>query len=34
VRAANELHWLVVRENMRRYASARMHSVFDVARGY
>ena len=33
--ADNEMRWLVVRENMRRYASgARMYSVFDVARGY
>jgi phosphoglycerate dehydrogenase-like enzyme len=31
----NELRWLVVRENMRRYATGgRMYSVFDVARGY
>jgi len=33
--ADNEMRWLVVRENMRRYArGARMYSVFDVARGY
>ena len=31
----NELRWLVVRENMRRFASgAKMYSVFDLARGY
>jgi phosphoglycerate dehydrogenase-like enzyme len=31
----NELRWLVVRENMRRYATgAKMYSVFDLARGY
>jgi len=31
----NEMRWLVVRENMRRFASgARMYSVFDLARGY
>jgi phosphoglycerate dehydrogenase-like enzyme len=31
----NELRWLVVRENMRRYATGgKMYSVFDVARGY
>jgi D-2-hydroxyacid dehydrogenase (NADP+) len=31
----NELRWLVVRENMRRFATgAKMYSVFDVARGY
>ena len=30
-----ELRWLVVRENMRRFATgARMYSVFDLARGY
>lgn len=30
-----ELRWLVVRENMRRFASGeKMFSVFDVARGY
>jgi hypothetical protein len=29
------MRWLVVRENMRGYATdARMFSVFDVARGY
>lgn len=33
--ADNEMRWLVVRENMRRYATgAKMYSVFDVARGY
>jgi phosphoglycerate dehydrogenase-like enzyme len=33
--ADNEMRWLVVRENMRRYASgAKMYSVFDVKRGY
>ena len=31
----NEMRWLVVRENMRRFATgAKMFSVFDVARGY
>jgi phosphoglycerate dehydrogenase-like enzyme len=31
----NEMRWLVVRENMRRFATgARMYSVFDLARGY
>lgn len=31
----NELRWLVVRENMRRFAAGEaMYSVFDVARGY
>jgi phosphoglycerate dehydrogenase-like enzyme len=31
----NEMRWLVVRENMRRFATgAKMYSVFDVARGY
>ncbi len=31
----NELRWLVVRENMRRFATgAKMFSVFDLARGY
>lgn len=31
----NELRWLVVRENMRRFATgARMYSVFDLARGF
>lgn len=31
----NELRWLVVRENMRRFATgAKMYSVFDLARGY
>jgi len=30
-----ELRWLVVRENMRRFATgAKMYSVFDLARGY
>lgn len=33
--ADNEMRWLVVRENMRRYAGgAKMYSVFDVQRGY
>ncbi len=33
--ADNEMRWLVVRENMRRYATgAKVYSVFDVARGY
>ena len=31
----NEMRWLVVRENMRRFATGeRMYSVFDLARGY
>jgi phosphoglycerate dehydrogenase-like enzyme len=31
----NELRWLLVRENMRRFASGeRMYSLFDVKRGY
>lgn len=31
----NEMRWLVVRENMRRFANGdRMYSVFDVARGF
>lgn len=31
----NELRWLVVRENMRRFATgARMYAVFDLARGF
>ncbi|HMA13116.1 MAG TPA: NAD(P)-dependent oxidoreductase [Steroidobacteraceae bacterium] len=31
----NEMRWLVVRENMRRFATgAKMYSVFDLARGY
>ena len=31
----NELRWLVVRENMRRFASgAKMYAVFDLARGF
>jgi phosphoglycerate dehydrogenase-like enzyme len=31
----NELRWVVVRENMRRFATgAKMYSVFDLARGY
>lgn len=31
----DELRWLAVRENMRRFATgARMYSVFDLARGY
>jgi phosphoglycerate dehydrogenase-like enzyme len=31
----NELRWLVVRENMRRFAAGeKMYSVFDVSRGY
>lgn len=31
----SELRWLVVRENMRRFATgAKMYSVFDLARGY
>jgi len=31
----NEMRWLVVRENMRRFANgAKMYSVFDLARGY
>ena len=31
----NELRWLVVRENMRRFATgAKMYSVFDLSRGY
>jgi D-2-hydroxyacid dehydrogenase (NADP+) len=31
----NQLRWLVVRENMRRFAAGeKMFSVFDVARGY
>jgi phosphoglycerate dehydrogenase-like enzyme len=31
----SEMRWLVVRENMRRFATgAKMYSVFDVARGY
>ncbi len=31
----NEMRWLVVRENMRRFAiGAKMYSVFDLARGY
>ena len=30
-----EMRWLVVRENMRRFATgAKMYSVFDLARGY
>jgi phosphoglycerate dehydrogenase-like enzyme len=30
-----ELRWLVVRENMRRFAiGEKMYSVFDLARGY
>jgi phosphoglycerate dehydrogenase-like enzyme len=30
-----ELRWLVVRENMRRFASGeKMFAVFDLARGY
>ncbi len=34
-RATDELRWLVVRENMRRFATgAKMYSVFDLARGY
>ncbi len=33
--AANEMRWLVVRENMRRFATGgKLYSVFDVARGY
>lgn len=31
----NELRWVVVRENMRRFAAGeKMFSVFDLARGY
>jgi phosphoglycerate dehydrogenase-like enzyme len=31
----SEMRWLVVRENMRRFATgAKMYSVFDLARGY
>jgi phosphoglycerate dehydrogenase-like enzyme len=31
----NELHWFMVRENMRRFAvGEKMYSVFDLARGY
>jgi phosphoglycerate dehydrogenase-like enzyme len=31
----NEMRWLVLRENMRRFATgAKMYSVFDLARGY
>ena len=31
----NELRWVAVRENMRRFATgAKMYSVFDLARGY
>ena len=31
----NEMRWLVIRENMRRFASGeKMFSVFDIARGY
>jgi phosphoglycerate dehydrogenase-like enzyme len=31
----NEMRWLVVRENMRRFATgAKMYSVFELARGY
>lgn len=31
----SEMRWLVVRENMRRFATGeKMYSVFDVARGY
>jgi phosphoglycerate dehydrogenase-like enzyme len=31
----NELRWILVRENIRRFASGdRMYSVFDLARGY
>jgi phosphoglycerate dehydrogenase-like enzyme len=31
----NEMRWLVVRENMRRFATGeKMYSVFDLARGY
>jgi phosphoglycerate dehydrogenase-like enzyme len=31
----NELRWLVVRENMRRFATgAKMYAVFDLARGF
>ena len=31
----SEMRWLVVRENMRRFATGeRMYSVFDLARGY
>ncbi len=31
----SELRWIVVRENMRRFATgAKMYSVFDLARGY
>jgi phosphoglycerate dehydrogenase-like enzyme len=31
----SEMRWLVVRENMRRFAAGeRMYSVFDLARGY
>lgn len=31
----NELRWLVVRENMRRFSTGdKMYSVFDLARGY
>lgn len=31
----NEMRWLVVRENMRRFATgAKMYSVFDLSRGY
>jgi phosphoglycerate dehydrogenase-like enzyme len=30
-----EMRWLVVRENMRRFATGgKMYSVFDLARGY
>jgi len=32
---SNEMRWLVVRENMRRFAAGdKMYSVFDLARGY
>ena len=31
----NELRWIVVRENMRRFATgAKMYAVFDLARGF
>jgi phosphoglycerate dehydrogenase-like enzyme len=31
----SELRWLVLRENMRRFAAGeKMYSVFDLARGY
>jgi phosphoglycerate dehydrogenase-like enzyme len=34
-RRDNELHWVLVRENMRRFARGeRMYSVFDIKRGY